>query len=226
MEKGPDEAVSPSTELTGRQRTLWETLRERDEGLASMYLGALITLSDATNPERLSQAAHSLREVMDKLPRYYSLPVPQSHSPLMSKVRALEEEWKRLVGTASNHSSSGSVGDIDDPPARFLRSCGNFFTWFAEEFPRHRKMVGSMLSQSDPRRITMPETLQTRVVEDWDELRNFFLSVLHHDSVPNEVEFQERLAGLEFFLLDRLQPKTFADFDELDRIMEEGESHA
>ena len=44
--------------------------RQTDEyPLGSWYLGALYALKDEGNPDRVSQAAHSMRELLEKLPR-------------------------------------------------------------------------------------------------------------------------------------------------------------
>ena len=42
--------------------------------MAVWYLGARITLADSRNPERIPQAAHSIRELMDEL--YVILDLP------------------------------------------------------------------------------------------------------------------------------------------------------
>jgi len=224
MEKGPDEAVSPSTELTGRQRTLWEALRERDEGLASMYLGALVTLSNPANPDRLSQTAHSLRELIEKLPRYVSLPELQSHGPLLEKVRSLENAWGTYADVASSHSINAKVDDMDNRLQGFLQACEEFFLWLRQEYPRFKQRATSMLRKFDPRRRPMPEVLETRLFKEWRSLRGFFMGVAHHNTVPTEDHFEDRLEALERFLFHRLRPQAFGDFDELDEIVQEIES--
>ena len=54
--------------LNGGQRALHNLLLQRDSGLASMYLGGVVALRQLENPERYSQSAHSLREMLDAMP--------------------------------------------------------------------------------------------------------------------------------------------------------------
>lgn len=59
-------------ELTRRQKEIYELLKAQVSdkyNLASMYLGAIYAIKNTYNPDRLSQAAHSLRELLEKLPR-------------------------------------------------------------------------------------------------------------------------------------------------------------
>jgi len=56
--------------LSQRQQTIIEALRERSIGhknLADMYMGGLKALLDKSNPEKYTQSAHSLRELVSYL---------------------------------------------------------------------------------------------------------------------------------------------------------------
>lgn len=74
------EAISLSSEiaaLTGQQRALYEALLDlgsaaKDENprMAKMYFGAVLVLRQIGNPDRLALAAHGLRELMEKMPRF------------------------------------------------------------------------------------------------------------------------------------------------------------
>ena len=58
--------------LTGQQREVLEALRDKETEeypLSNWYLGALYALDNHYNPDRISQAAQSLRELLEKLPR-------------------------------------------------------------------------------------------------------------------------------------------------------------
>ena len=54
-----------------------------------MYLGALMVFDQGGNPDRLALAAHSFRELMEKLPRY--IDVPAESSPSSAKLEGLRE---------------------------------------------------------------------------------------------------------------------------------------
>ena len=56
--------------LTPRQQQVLEALKDKETeeyALSKWYLGALYTLDNPYNPDRISQAAQSLRELLEKL---------------------------------------------------------------------------------------------------------------------------------------------------------------
>ena len=58
--------------LTHEQRAVLEALKSKETEkypLSKWYLGALYALANPHNPDRISQAAQSLRELVEKLPR-------------------------------------------------------------------------------------------------------------------------------------------------------------
>jgi hypothetical protein len=54
------------------------------------------------------------------------------------------------------------------------------------------------------------------------EFSSYFSGVLHGGMRPTEAEFRARVDAFEGFLLDVLRPRTFADFDDLDDVIEHG----
>ncbi len=88
-------------QISGKQRFLYEALSERDtqlaneqgKKLADMYLGALRVLADEHNPDRLPLAAHGIRELLEKLPRYLKVPT-QAAAP--KKLPSLKEKVQHL----------------------------------------------------------------------------------------------------------------------------------
>ena len=64
--------VSEPRVLTPWERDISEALRSKETEkypLNQWYLGALYALDNHYNPDRIAQAAHSLRELIEKLPR-------------------------------------------------------------------------------------------------------------------------------------------------------------
>lgn len=61
-------------ELTSKQRNVIDILRtakSQKYSLADWYLGAIYAVKNVYNPDRFSQAAQSLRELLEKLPRVF-----------------------------------------------------------------------------------------------------------------------------------------------------------
>src|ERR1035437_3909567 len=82
------------TALEERQLALLRVLIEKSEALARMYVGALRARTDDGNPEYLSQACHSIRELIDNLPKYFAVPVQPTGS-LKVEVNTLRDAWQR-----------------------------------------------------------------------------------------------------------------------------------
>ena len=88
-------------QLSSQQRALFEALMEENISLGHMYIGALTVLANESNPEHLHQAAHSLRELLEKLPDYKDFPVKIKTENLKVKVREFSAEWKTLLNPQS-----------------------------------------------------------------------------------------------------------------------------
>ena len=77
-------------QLLPHQRALLKALETKDKALGSMYYGALKVMNDNGNPDRFALAAHSIRELMEKLPYYLELRLKATKETLKEKVRQLE----------------------------------------------------------------------------------------------------------------------------------------
>jgi hypothetical protein len=103
--------------LTGQQNALHEALSDKDQKLASMYLGALKAFEQSANPEMYVHAAHSMRELMEKMPQYLDLPVEEHIPSLKERTRYLADNW--VNGARRSGCFSADSGEIGHP-FRFL----------------------------------------------------------------------------------------------------------
>ena len=213
-------------QLSGRQRTLYEALSEKEQSLADMYLGSLMTLQQTGNPDSLALAAHGLRELIEKLPRYLDAPVNTNSPSLKGKVQELAQSWNNALGRSRCHSDLNWSGDIDRPLLGFLRKAHEFFEWFKAERPTRRQQTANALRELDPLEQPLPASIEELRIEEWDVCHNFFQKVSHHNASSSHNEFSGFLSAFEIFLLDRLRPRKFEDHAEIDRIISEGETDA
>ncbi len=68
----PNQREPIPLELTRQQRDVVQVLHSKEDArysLSQWYLGALYALNNNYNPDCISQAAQSLREFLEKLPR-------------------------------------------------------------------------------------------------------------------------------------------------------------
>lgn len=213
--------------LSGQRLALFNSFDERDAALSKMYLGGIKVLEDSTNPDRFAQCAHSMRELMEKLPELLDVPTQAQKESLKTKVRELEDAYWSTQKKTNCFSSNVWDGSIDGHLRKFLSRIGNFFEWFKSHHPRRRDELHAVLTRLDGGRHTLPKPLASLNVDAWDQKRDYFQSVAHHRRrVEDEDEFRQRLDALERFLLDRLKPRTFEDFTEIDALLDEGNENA
>lgn len=80
--------------LTNEQSTLFGVLHGRSERIARMYLGAVGALKDDLDPGRLSNAAHQMRELMEKIPEIVDVEIRALGERMGQKIAELETEFK------------------------------------------------------------------------------------------------------------------------------------
>jgi len=213
--------------LSGQQRALLQALEQKNSALAVMYHGGLHVLADASNPDRFSLCAHALRELMEKLPEYLDVSTKAQQESLKAKVREVEDSYRGMQQkTACFNTSANWDGNIDGPLRKFLLCLVRFFDWFATHHPRRREEVHGALIRLDGSGRELPAPLASLNVDAWDQKRGYFQSVAHHRKRGDEEEFSRWLDALVRFLLDRLVPRTFDDFSEIDALLGEDDTHA
>lgn len=218
---------TPTVVLSGQQRTLLRALDERDQNLSVMYRGGISVLGDTTNPDRFAQCAHSLRELMEKLPELLDVPTTAQKESLKTKVHEIEDAFLGAQKKTSCFCApNGWDGSIDGHLRKFLTRLGSFFEWFASHHPRRRDELNSVLVRLDGSSRVLPKPLASLNVDAWEKKREYFQSVAHHRHATDEQEFRQWLDALERFLLDRLEPRTFDDFAEIDALLEDGNENA
>jgi hypothetical protein len=207
--------------LSGKQRALLEALTAMDQRLGEMYL-ALLALQQPSNRERFSQAGHTLRELINRLPVALGLSTDALlKERLGDRLQQPENAWDTAVRKSTCLKDGNWTGTIDRPLATALTAIHRFFDWKKMSQPRRRHEMTQTVRGLDVSGRRLPERIEQLVVAQWDEMRDYFVSVCHYRVKTNEEEFLSYLDVLETFILDRVRPRTFATFDALDAIIEE-----
>ena len=213
-------------EISGQKRLLFNALAERDEQLAQIYHGALAVHGDASNPDRLALAAHGLRELMEKLPRILNVPVKIQRTSLKVKCRLLLGVWDQAVERSICRIDDGWRGNIDRHLQALLDEVQKFFQWFKQDHPTRNEQTGRMIRALEDTPGALPDNVQALRVAKWRETEDYLVKVSHHGASGSEEEFCTHVDELERFLLDCLSPRTFEDFDLIDKVIKEGERSA
>jgi hypothetical protein len=209
--------------LSGQSLALHRALIEKGDALAGIYLGALRVLNGAGNPDAIAQAAHSLRELLDKLPKYFDLPFNAHKERLGDKARALKGCWERTLKKTVARCQDGSwQGPIDDALCEFLQSMEGFCQWQDDHMPRRKTETAHLLREMDQSGRRLPGRLEDWNVQYWTDIRDYFVAVCHHRPDANSADFKKWLDAFEVFLLNHLRPRTFEEHGVIDAILEEG----
>jgi len=214
--------------LSGRQRVILSALNEHHDRLGVMYLGALHVLR-SDNPDRLALCAHSVRELIEKLPDHVDLPAAAHSEPLKQprkppdlkpKVQELAQSWKTVAGEIQ------AATLVDAKLRKFHVRVAAFFGWFEQNYSTRREMAVKALRKLDASGRPLPQPVEDLRVRTWQTYNDFFQGVAHHGKSPTEEELASWLDAFEGFLVDSLRPRTFDDFATLDAIIQEGEQDA
>lgn len=214
-------------QFSGQQSALYIALLEKDQMLANMYVGTLTVLKHNENPDHLALAAHGVRELMEKLPLFVNVPIKAQSKALKSEVRNLEKTWLTTRNKSQSYNNQTWEGEIDAPLHKLLKKLHLFFEWFDDDYPSRKAEFAETLRGLEISGRTLPTPLEELNIKAWFEIRDFFQSVSHHQNpTTTDDEFCQMLEALERFLIDRLHPQTFTDFNKIDEIIREGESDA
>ena len=193
---------------------------------AQIYLGAITTLKNTKSPERIPQAAHSIRELIEKLPSRLEINRAKV-GDVSHKVNLLRESWEKTLEESGSYEGKIWEGEIDAPLLGFLDELQGFFCWFRTLRPAAKKVDSQVIRKLEISNIPLPDFLHDKNVTILKKTREYFVDIAHH-RVRNigQEEFESKLDGFELFLLQRFIPKPTADFRSIDVLIGKGEQDA
>ena len=210
-------------QLKSRQQLLYNILVEKDNLIGDMYYGALIALSNNFNPDYIAQAAHSIRELMEKLPRLIDVPIDVSRLTLKNQVNNVNVIWKKCKKNSICINNGNWNGVIDRHLNNLLTKLESFFCWVEKYMPERKFETSRMLRQLDPSDIQLPEIIYKREVDNWFDIKDYFTCLSHHNKESDIEEFNQWLYSLERFLLNILKPRTGETLETIDKIIAQDE---
>ena len=146
----------------------------------------------------------------------------QSSVSLMEKVRHMEDAFRGgKERTLCHTDESGWRGEIDVHLRKLLDKLGAFLEWVDAHRPRRRKQFKRMLIGLDPSGRPLSAPLVQSNWKTWKEVRNYFVLVSHHRKPTGLKNMHDKIAVLEGILAERLVPRTSADSDAIDSLIEE-----
>lgn len=197
-------------ELTSTQLQvidILKTAKSEKYHLADWYLGAVYAAKNIYNPDRFSQAAQSLRELLEKLPRVFVETGFQESRPdfqgmratLYSRLRSDKKRYdRRWEGKIIDAMLDETINCVD----RYLE---------LNQTPTRREQIHSVISKLDPMHEILGQGIRTEKSERFRALWRAFEGLAHHNITADETFFWEQLATAERVIIDLLAPITAQD---------------
>ena len=205
--------------LTPRQRAVLDALKDKETKeypVSKWYLGALYALDNPYNPDRVSQAAQSLRELLEKLPRVVQgSDVQGSPFDFKGRRRSINE---RILKDKKRYPNGWNGEKIDGHLAKTLREVEKYLE--RNQQPTRKEQIQSVVAGIDPMvnqfDSEIQETKRDRLHDLWKRLEGF---AHHQESEPDLEGFGECLGELESIVFDLLAPITAQDQEEIQTIL-------
>ena len=210
--------VSKPLVLTSKQQDVLEVLQSKqteESPLSDWYTGALYALDNHYNPDRVAQAAHSLRELLQKLPRVVQgNEVHVSATDFDGMRRSIND---RILKDKERYSEGWKNKKIDARLDKTLRKVEDYFS--RNRQPTRKEQIKQAVATIDPMVNALGSEIQkvkhNKYHHLWSQLEEFS----HHGSRPNVAEFKKFLEELENIVLDLLAPVTAEDQKQIQTIL-------
>ncbi len=230
---GEEAPTQGGIELTRRQQAVCRELVKLDGAsdsqpasvsLHDMYLGAVVVLKHSANPDRFAQAAHSLREVIEKFAERRGGPLKAGASST-NRVSALQASWNKC-DLPDDSAEAGGVKLCWPKIRGFLNDARAFFQWFNPKPPSRREQLGAALGQVVPSGERLPGSIERRETDRWFKVRDDVTDLAHHRRSLTEPDVRILVEHVEALILEPVFLRTFERFDQIDRIVAQGEGEA
>ncbi len=204
--------------LTLQQQAVLAALQSKETEeypLSKWYLGALYALENPHNPDRVSQAAQSLRELVEKLPRVVREMDAQGTAFDFAGMR--RDINARLLKDKERYPEGWKGQGIDSRLDKTLRKVERYVELNRQ--PTRKEQMQRAVTDIDPMVDQLDrgirEEKRNRLHDLWQRLEGF----AHHKRNPDVEKFRESMEMLERTVFDLLAPITAQDQQEIQSIL-------
>ena len=200
--------------LTPQQQAVLDALRTKETEeypLSQWYFGALCVLNNHYNPDRIAQAAHSLRELLEKLPR-----VVQESDVQIGTIdfKGMRRGINDRILKDKKHYPEGSKGkQINTHLDKTLRKIVDYFE--LNQQPTRGERMQQAVATIDPMANSLDGEIRERKRNQLLRLWQSFERFTHHNRNPDLEEFNKCLEELENTIFDLLAPITAQNQEEI-----------
>ena len=175
-------------------------------------------LDSAANPDRVAHAAHSVRELMEKLSRIGRGDADRGR--MGDKAKDLENVWAGFKRSAGDDPGRLAGHTIDAAHIRVFHEVESFVSWTQRNTINRKTQARLVLEDLSVSGFAIPDELREPSIRAWKNLRDYFEDTAHHRGEASEEQCRRQIEALEEFLLNLWLPDTFGDFTALDALME------
>lgn len=204
-------------ELTAMQRQVLEALQSKQTAeypLGNWYLGALYALQNQYNPDRISQAAQSLRELLEKLPRVIKESDVVRSYDLQGQRRNISKRFRK---DKEHYDGKWKDKIVNGHLDKTLRKIDSYLE--LNRRPTRKEQIQSAIGHIDPMSNMFDPDIQEEKRDKfhgiWQDLEGF----AHHRSKLDKELFMKRFSEVERTILDLLAPITAQDQQEIRSIL-------
>jgi hypothetical protein len=209
-------------ELNGLQLSLHTAFLRKSLRIAAWYIAALQALNNPNNPDRYAQAAHSLREIMEKFPECAGRTVIDVAGNAANVLREIKQEFA-VLSEKSKAAHDGFSGEIDEQLQSALVKIQNRVNEFEKAGNQRTEQTRAAFRELVPG--MMPPVHERENLKAWNELRSYFVNIAHHKyagEVSDEA-FRAKLLSFEQMAGSQLSPAPTDDMALLDQLIKEAE---
>ena len=135
-------------------------------------------------------------------------------------------EWEKAKRQSRCHADGVWSGEIDDAARHGFAAVDRAIEWQRQNRPARMELHRATIRALDKARRPLPSWIEDTHVKQWNDLRDYFVRVCHHDRETGEDEFSAVLDQFEAFVLGRLKPPTYPEQASLDQLIAEAERGA
>ena len=217
-EEAPNENQPMPLVLTGQQRTILEALQGKETEqypLSKWYLGALYALGNPYNPDCVSQAAQSLRELLEKLPRVVQ--ESDAHGTASGFAEMRREINIRILEDKKRYPRGWEGKEIDGQLDKTLKKVDRYFELNRQ--PTRKEQIQKAVATIDPMADQLDSEIRQAKLDELYKLEKTLQSFAHHQRKSDIEEFRQCLETLERIIFDLLAPITAQDQHEIQSIL-------
>lgn len=201
---------STPLELTSIQQQLIEilsTAKYQEYSLGDWYLGALYAIKNIYSPDRYSQAAQSLRELLEKLPRVFVETDIQIPRPDFQSIR--KNIYSHLRSAKDRYDGEWSGKTIDARLDKTIREMDRYLE--LTQIPTRQEQINHLITNIDPMFDSLNQCIRTEKLKRFQTVWKYFEGLAHHKTITDEKDFIEHLSLVERLIIDLLAPITAQD---------------